>query len=88
MTNDGSGGLQGSKQVYVAGDDRDARDAVSSIIRGSGFTPVDMGLLSAARAIEDIPVSVFASWRIPFYIHMAIFIFLYLLSFGKMMVSF
>jgi len=81
-----SGGLQGSKQVYVAGDDKEAREVVSSIIRGSGFTPVDMGVLSASRNIEDIPVSVFASWRTPFYIHLAIFIFLYLLSFAKMMI--
>ena len=81
-----NGGLQGSKQVYVAGDDSSARDVVSSIIRSSGFTPVDMGVLTAARNIEDIPVSVFASWRVPFYIHLSIFIFLYILSFAKMQV--
>jgi len=81
-----NGGLQGSKQVYVAGDDSSARDVVSSIIRSSGFTPVDMGVLTAARNIEDIPVSVFASWRVPFYIHLSIFIFLYILSFAKMQI--
>lgn len=72
--------------MYVAGDDSSARDVVSSIIRSSGFTPVDMGVLTAARNIEDIPVSVFASWRVPFYIHLSIFIFLYILSFAKMQV--
>jgi len=78
-----NGGLQGSKQVYVAGDDREARETVSQMIRSAGFTPVDSGMLVAARNIEDIPVSVFTQWRTPFYIHLAIFIFLYALFFAK-----
>jgi len=78
-----NGGLQGSKQVYVAGDDAQARDVVSDIVRTAGFTPVDMGNLVSARQIEDIPVSVFQHWRSPFYIHLAIFIFLYILGFVK-----
>jgi len=78
-----NGGLQGSKQVYVAGDDREAREAVSGVIRAAGFTPVDTGNLVSARKIEDIPVSVFSQWRAPFYIHLAIFIFLYALWFAK-----
>jgi len=81
-----NGGLQGSKQVYVAGDDVRARDVVSSIVRTAGFTPVDMGRLLSARQIEDIPVSVFRQWRTPFYIHLAIFSFLYLLGFVKMQI--
>jgi len=78
-----NGGLQGSKQVYVAGDDKEAREAVVGVIRAAGFTPVDTGLLVSARKIEDIPVSVFTQWRAPFYIHLAIFIFLYALWFAK-----
>jgi len=78
-----SGGLQGSKQVFVAGDEASARDLVSGVVRGLGFTPVDLGGLSAARTIEDIPVAVFPQWRIPLYIHLAIFSFLYLLSFVR-----
>merc|ERR1739838_872366 len=78
-----NGGLQGSKQVYVAGDDKEAREAVVGVIRAAGFTPVDSGLLVSARKIEDIPVSVFIQWRAPFYIHLAIFIFLYALWFAK-----
>ena len=72
--------------MYVAGDDRDARDLVSTVVRSAGFTPVDMGLLVSARNIEDIPVSVFSQWRAPFFIHLAIFIFLYILSFAKFQV--
>lgn len=78
-----NGGLQGSKQVYVAGDDREAREAVLGVIRAAGFTPVDTGNLISARKIEDIPVSVFSQWRAPFFIHLAIFIFLYALWFAK-----
>jgi len=78
-----NGGLQGSKQVFVAGDDRDARESVTMMVRAAGFTPVDTGLLVTARTIEDIPVSVFTQWRVPFYIHLAIFIFLYILSVAK-----
>lgn len=78
-----SGGLQGSKQVYVASDSSDAREVVCSIVRGAGFTAVDLGGLTAARVIEDIPVAVFPSWRVPFIVNIAIFIFLYALSFAK-----
>jgi len=77
------GQQQGSKQVYVAGDDGQARNVVSDIVRTAGFTPVDMGQLASARQIEDIPVSVFQHWRSPFYIHLAIFSFLYILGFVK-----
>ena len=61
----------------MAGDDASARDLVSGVVRGAGFTPVDLGGLSSARTIEDIPVAVFPQWRVPFYIHLAILIFLY-----------
>jgi len=78
-----NGGQQGSKQVFVAGDDVTARDLVTRVVRGAGFTPVDMGCLASARSIEDIPVSVFPLWRVPFYIHLSIFCFLYILGFVK-----
>merc|ERR1712106_1172354 len=81
-----SGGMQGSKQVFVAGDDVFARDLVSGVVRGAGFTPVDLGCLSAARTIEDIPVAVFPQWRVPFYIHLSIFTFIYILGFVKIQI--
>jgi len=81
-----NGGLQGSKQVFIAGDNSGAKERVQDIIRGCGFTPVDLGALTAARTIEDIPVAVFPNWRMPFLIHMILFIFLYLLSFAKMQI--
>jgi len=78
-----NGGMQGSKEVFLAGDDKEAKEMVSGLIRGAGFVPRDLGGIQTARCIEDIPVSVFPQWRVPFIIHISIFIFLYLLSFAK-----
>ena len=73
-------------QVYVASDSSAAREVVCGIVRGAGFTAVDLGGLTAARVIEDIPVAVFPSWRVPFIINIVLFIFLYALSFAKFQV--
>ncbi len=73
-------------QVYVASDSLGAREVVSGIVRGAGFTAVDLGGLTAARVIEDIPVAVFPSWRVPFIINIVLFVFLYALSFAKFQV--
>ncbi len=42
-----------SFQVFIAGDSIAAKSRVSDIIRGCGFTPVDLGALTAARTIEE-----------------------------------
>ena len=68
-----SGGLQGSKQVPLAGDSFKARARVAAVIQKAGFTPLDQGGLAAARAIEDIPVSIFPAWRVPLAINLVIF---------------
>jgi len=81
-----SGGIQGSKQVFIAGDSNEAKFKVSELVRGCGFVPVDLGALTAARTIEDIPVSVFPSWKKPFLVHIILFALLYLLSFLKFQV--
>lgn len=41
-------------QVFVAGDDEKAKDAVSHLVKSIGFEPVDAGPLSNARFIEPI----------------------------------
>ena len=93
-----SGGLQGSKEVPLAGDCPAARHAVAGnttllsaavysctaeLVRRAGFTPVDRGGLAAARQIEDIPLSLFPAWRAPLYTHLALFTLFYLLSFAR-----
>ncbi|WP_267552565.1 NADPH-dependent F420 reductase [Rhizobium rhizogenes] len=41
-------------QVFVAGDDEKAKEAVSSLVQSIGFEPVDAGPLTNARFIEPI----------------------------------
>merc|ERR1719219_173219 len=78
-----SGGLQGSKEVFYAGDVHSAKEEVSGLIRTLGFTPIDRGALRNARQIEDIPVQRFPAWKAPLIISTILFIVLFLLGFGK-----
>ncbi len=78
-----TGGIQGSREVFVAGNDVDAKDDVISVIRAASFTPVDMGSLRSAREIEDMPVARFRNWKTPFIVSTVIFVFLWLLGFSK-----
>ena len=73
-------------QVYIAGDSAEAKEKVTDLVRGAGFVPVDLGALSAARTIEDIPVAVFPAWKVPFILNIILFVFLYALSFAKFQV--
>ncbi|TIX92748.1 NADPH-dependent F420 reductase [Rhizobium sp. P44RR-XXIV] len=41
-------------QVFVAGDDEKAKEAISSLVQSIGFEPVDAGPLTNARFIEPI----------------------------------
>ena len=69
-----SGGIQGSKEVFVASDDTPAKERVLRLVRDTGFTPVDMGALRSAREIEDIPMRRFPSWKMPLLISFCIFL--------------
>ena len=73
-------------KVYIAGDSAESKEKVSDLVRGAGFVPVDLGALTAARTIEDIPVSVFPAWKVPFILNIILFVFLYALSFAKFQV--
>jgi len=78
-----SGGIQGSKEVFYAGDVHAAKEEVSYLIRSLGFTPVDRGALRNAREIEDIPVQRFPLWKVPLIISTLLFAILFLLAFAK-----
>lgn len=77
---------RGNKEVYISGNDKEARESISSITRAAGFTPVDMGGLVAARLIEDIPVMTFPAWKTPLIISCSLFFVLYLITFLKFQV--
>lgn len=46
-----------------------------------GFVPIDMGPLSASLEIENIPLYLFPSWRLPTLCTLLLFIFFYLYNF-------
>merc|ERR1711971_208669 len=81
-----SGGIQGSKEVFYAGDVHSAKEEVSGLIRTLGFSPIDRGALRNAREIEDIPVQRFPLWKKPLIISTVLFAVLFLLSFSKMQI--
>jgi len=81
-----NGGMQGSKEVPLAGDSLSAKQAVSQVVTALGFTPQDKGGLRAALDIENIPLAFFTEWKVPFFIHLGLFCFFYLLSFLKFQV--
>ena len=78
-----SGGIQGSKEVFVAANDVAAKLRVVNLVRNCGFAPVDMGALRSAREIEDIPVQRFRSWKLPLIISFCNFLLNWLIVFGK-----
>ncbi|KAK3852467.1 hypothetical protein Pcinc_040952 [Petrolisthes cinctipes] len=76
-----NGGLQGSKEVFLAGDHSDAKTRVSEMVRMMGFHPVDWGSLQAARDIEDVPLRLMPSWKRPVLVVFGVFLFLWFLAF-------
>ena len=45
---------EGLADVFICGDDKDAKEMVSELARDSGYEPVDCGALSAARWLEPL----------------------------------
>ncbi|XP_066971542.1 metalloreductase STEAP4-like [Macrobrachium rosenbergii] len=76
-----NGGLQGSKEVFLAGDNKEAKTAVSDLARSMGFHAVDWGSLRASRDIEDVPLKLMPSWKRPVAVVFGVFVFLWLLAF-------
>lgn len=68
-------------QVYLCGDNTEAKQAVALIATKLGLTVLDKGSLSAARELEDFPLKLFPEWRLPLCIAvgLAAFFFFYLL---------
>jgi len=81
-----SGGIQGSKEVFYAGDIQAAKLKLNDLIRQMGYIPVDRGSIRSAREIEDIPVRQFPEWKTPLVISFSLFIVFFLLAFGKFQV--
>ena len=57
--------LSPGKQVPLAGDCPEAKRVVSELLDKMGFHFSDMGPLSRARDIENMPLYLFVNWRLP-----------------------
>lgn len=76
-----TGPRDGSRQVFLCSNSVSAKACVSQLCRRMGFIPVDMGLLSASLELENIPLRLFPSWKIPVLLSLGLFVFFYLYNF-------
>lgn len=69
-------------QVFVCGDDTEAKQLVMDIVRTLGLTPLDQGSLLAAREIENYPLQLFPMWKFPILLSLGLttFFFFYCLA--------
>lgn len=70
-------------QVFLCSDNHKAKKAVMQLCRRMGFVPVDMGLLSSSLDIENLPLHLFPSWRLPIICTASLFIIFYLYNFTR-----
>ncbi|KAL2085738.1 hypothetical protein ACEWY4_019058 [Coilia grayii] len=69
--------------VYISSNSLVARQQVLELSRQMGFTPVDMGALSSARDIENMPLRLFPAWRGPVLAAVALSIFFFAYAFVR-----
>ncbi|XP_035752240.1 metalloreductase STEAP3 isoform X2 [Egretta garzetta] len=69
-----SGARDGNKQVLICSNSQEAKRTVAEIAQVMGFTPVDMGCMSSAREIENIPLRLLPAWKIPTFLALGLFL--------------
>lgn len=67
--------------MFLCSDSSSAKSSVTQLCRQMGFLPVDMGLLSSSLEIENLPLYLFPSWRLPVLITLGLFLVFYLYNF-------
>ncbi|NWV15007.1 STEA4 Metalloreductase, partial [Ptilonorhynchus violaceus] len=72
-----SGTLDASRQVFVCGDDVEAKQMVMNIVRALGLTPLDKGSLLAAQEIENYPLQLFPMWKFPMVLSLGLTVFFF-----------
>ncbi|NXW88383.1 STEA4 Metalloreductase, partial [Alopecoenas beccarii] len=75
-----SGTLDASRQVFVCGDDMEAKQMVMDIVRALGLTPLDQGSLLAAQEIENYPLQLFPMWKFPILLSLGLAAFFFFYS--------
>ncbi|XP_023185412.1 metalloreductase STEAP3 [Xiphophorus maculatus] len=77
------GARDGGRQVFLCSNSQTAKNLVKSVCHRMGFIPVDMGLLSSSLEIENLPLYLFPSWRLPVLCMLLLFVFFYLYNFVR-----
>ncbi|XP_033471964.1 metalloreductase STEAP3-like [Epinephelus lanceolatus] len=75
------GPRDGSRQIFLCSNSSKAKSLVMQLCRRMGFVPVDMGLLSSSLEIENLPLFLFPSWRLPVLCTLTLFLFFYVYNF-------
>jgi predicted dinucleotide-binding enzyme len=70
-------------EVPLASDSPGAKATVGALVERLGYRPVDRGGLVAAREMEEEPLILFPAWRRPLAISLVLWMFLYLMQFGR-----
>ncbi|TRY85050.1 hypothetical protein DNTS_009550 [Danionella cerebrum] len=78
-----SGPRDSSRQVYICSNSTEARQQLIEMARQLSFIPVDMGTLSSAREIENMPLHLFTAWKGPVLTAVALSIFFFAYTFTR-----
>ncbi|XP_016849813.1 metalloreductase STEAP2 isoform X2 [Anolis carolinensis] len=70
-----------SRQVYICSNSVQARHQVIELARQLNFIPLDLGALSSAREIENLPLRLFTLWKGPVIIAISLATFFFIYSF-------
>lgn len=66
-----------TSQVLVCSDCAQSKALLLQLAHRLGFTPVDFGVLSASRHVEEVPLLLFPSWGGPILTTFLLFLFFY-----------
>lgn len=70
-------------QILLCGDSLHAKSCVAQLCRRLGFIPIDMGLLSSALNVENLPLHLFPCWRVPLLCTLLLFAAFYAYNFAR-----
>merc|ERR1719347_432734 len=71
------------KQIPIAGNSSQSKHHVSALVAKLGYHVSDLGFLDQSRSIENIPLSLFLTWRKPLLVSICLWFFLFFLTFGR-----
>ncbi|XP_075886755.1 metalloreductase STEAP3 isoform X2 [Nelusetta ayraudi] len=72
-----AGAQDGNRKVLVCSNCPQSKALLLQLARRLGFTPVDLGVLTASRHVEEVPLLLFPSWGGPVLTTFLLFLFFY-----------